>query len=615
MKRDLIITGFFLWAIILSSLILSPFVLDFTLTTRFITLALFLGVIFFIFYRTNVTLKVDMDLLLLVYVAYTLFCSSSLLWAKNTSEAIFEGCKLFLALLVFMLTLFSMKRHQHYFINNLLKFAIILFFIELAVGISQFCEAGNLSKEALYNITAINGHKNLYSGFLFLNLLFLIMAFLRLTKLWKGLAFTSIILCVMILFVLKTKAVWMGLATSMIVYFAISAYLLISNKINLKLNIYAAIISLVILTNVFFLFVLQPVIRDHITYTSKTGLEVRKNKIEKKELDDERLIIWDKTYHVFKEHPLMGVGMGNWQIYYPDAALTGLWRCEDLNVTFQRPHNDFLWILSETGIIGFNLFLFFLVGIILFLIKCITSITAHKQVRVELMLCCTAITGFFTISFFDFPKERIEHLIWINILLGISYYHIKKTVPIVSLKHISVDKTACLIISGSLSIMVCIGILRYKGELCLREMYTYKTGKVAGKVIDLCKSASSFVYTIDPTSVPISWYSGNANASVGNYKQALADFKNAYQLNPYNRNVINDLASSYAFENNIDSAKKYYEEAARISPRFDDPKLNLVAIYIKEDNYKAASARLKLLFHNSERRTAYQKIVELMIKE
>jgi Tfp pilus assembly protein PilF len=60
---------------------------------------------------------------------------------------------------------------------------------------------------------------------------------------------------------------------------------------------------------------------------------------------------------------------------------------------------------------------------------------------------------------------------------------------------------------------------------------------------------------------------------------------------------------------NTSQAKKYYEEAARISPRFDDPKLNLAALYIQENNYKSAEHWLKQLYHDSQRRSDYERIV------
>ena len=86
--------------------------------------------------------------------------------------------------------------------------------------------------------------------------------------------------------------------------------------------------------------------------------------------------------------------------------------------------------------------------------------------------------------------------------------------------------------------------------------------------------------------MPISWYQGNANIKLDNFEKAMINFKDAYDQHPYNHYVLNDLASAYYMKNQLDSAILFYKESARINPRFDDPKLNLTAIFINENNGK-----------------------------
>lgn len=302
--------------------------------------------------------------------------------------------------------------------------------------------------------------------------------------------------------------------------------------------------------------------------------------------------------------------MGNWQIQFPNATLNGIWRAEDLNYTFQRPHNDFLWILSETGLLGFNLFLFFVVSILCLLIRVLRRSPENKDLHFELILCAAFIPGYLVISFFDFPKERIEHTIWISIIFGIAYYHIKTNYPLKEIFTVKLNSvlsfTAFLLFCG----ITLTGLMRFKGEFYVRKLFNYKNNDQKLEMVNAGNKALSYVYTIDPTSVPIHWYTGNAQAALGNYTGAQSDFLLAYKYNPYNRNVLNDLASSYVFSNNPGLAKAYYKEASRISPRFDDPKLNLVALYITEKDFKAADECLKTIMHDSERRTTYQRIVD-----
>jgi Flp pilus assembly protein TadD len=129
-------------------------------------------------------------------------------------------------------------------------------------------------------------------------------------------------------------------------------------------------------------------------------------------------------------------------------------------------------------------------------------------------------------------------------------------------------------------------------------------------LISMGKKAMSYVFTIDPTSVPIAWHMGNANAALMNYQEAQHDFFEALHYNPFNRNVLNDLASSLVYTGNSALAKRYYEEAARISPRFDDPKLNLAAVYMAEKNFEMAQKWLDALLHDSEKRTQYQRVID-----
>jgi len=154
-----------------------------------------------------------------------------------------------------------------------------------------------------------------------------------------------------------------------------------------------------------------------------------------------------------------------------------------------------------------------------------------------------------------------------------------------------------------------LGILRFKGEYYTRQLFNFKNANQKYEVLKCGDKILSRMYSIDPTSVPIQWYTGNAQAALGNYEKAKSDFIQSYALTPFNRNVLNDLASAYAMNGEIDLAKKYYEEAARISPRFDDPKLNLAALYIQEKNFEMAAFWLKSLLHDSERRTHYQTLV------
>jgi O-antigen ligase len=599
MNKDRFTMRIFLFGVLFVSLLYSPFTLDLTLTPRFIVLSVLLLGVLGLVYKQGKRLNIRVDTVFLFYLAYVAWCVLSLSWAHNTSEALFESAKVVLSFLVFCFCCFFLKRDEAYFMNLLLRISVVLSFLILFVGAWQYVHADHDALEHLYQVTGLSSHKNLYASFLFLNSYFLLLGLLRLRGRWRRVALLALGITLLALFVLKTKAVWVGLLVAACTVGALQLFQ--SLKTRFRYGLVLSLLLCLIGTNVFFLAVLRPVVKKALSVNASENTSV---------LDRERLTIWDKTYDVIGKRPWLGTGMGNWQVFFPDATLSGLWRVEDLNVTFQRPHNDFLWILSETGLVGFNLFLLFLFSLLLLAIKTLRNQRGDSS-RFGPVLAIAVVAGYFTASFFDFPKERIEHLVWINLVLGYLYYYVRQNntlVTVFTLPDRKPLRVAALYLLGFIAI---IGIFRHQGEYHSRKI-TWGAGSY-DQVISAGESAMSFAYTLDPTSVPVCWYMGNAYAGQGIYSQAHRQFKEAYRLHPYNRNVLNDLGSSYIIQSDTASAKALYLEAIRISPRFDDAKLNLVAVYIGEKDFKKASECLKTLLHDSERRTQYQKMVDAFL--
>jgi O-antigen ligase len=65
----------------------------------------------------------------------------------------------------------------------------------------------------------------------------------------------------------------------------------------------------------------------------------------------ERLALWKKTLGLIADHPVLGVGVGHWKIAWASQGLSGLPQ-QDMSVMHTRPHNDWLWVFSEIGLLG-----------------------------------------------------------------------------------------------------------------------------------------------------------------------------------------------------------------------------------------------------------------------
>ena len=165
MKLKLSVINIFLIEITLSSLILSPLILDFTLTPRLISVSIFillclLGLIF----KKNKD-EVKIDPILVSYFGFVVFSCLTTLWAHTPTEAIFENSKLVMGLAVFLLAYYAFKKDKDYTLTMLSKIAMLLVIVELGIILFQLSHLKIINKEALYTVYGANSHKNLLSSF------------------------------------------------------------------------------------------------------------------------------------------------------------------------------------------------------------------------------------------------------------------------------------------------------------------------------------------------------------------------------------------------------------------------------------------------------------------
>lgn len=65
--------------------------------------------------------------------------------------------------------------------------------------------------------------------------------------------------------------------------------------------------------------------------------------------DQERILLCISAWKMFLDYPILGVGFGNWNEIYQTAYVSPLAKEPGL----AHPHNLYLYLLSETGIVGF----------------------------------------------------------------------------------------------------------------------------------------------------------------------------------------------------------------------------------------------------------------------
>ena len=158
----------------------------------------------------------------------------------------------------------------------------------------------------------------------------------------------------------------------------------------------------------------------------------------------ERIDLWEKSVDIYRDHPFRGVGAGNWKVVLPSYGTDGL-RSEEGVINFVRPHNDFLSILSETGIFGFLFYLAFFVSLFYYIYRIVKS-KASKDDKVFILFMMAGLIAYLIISLLSFPKERVEHSVFLGLytILIVTTYH--RIFPLQETKEVNRKNTIYILV-------------------------------------------------------------------------------------------------------------------------------------------------------------------------
>ncbi|MCT4622580.1 MAG: O-antigen ligase family protein, partial [Schleiferiaceae bacterium] len=270
----------------------------------------------------------------------------SIISTNTPSEAYFSiGQSIFVfALVVFFIDLIQSKK-EHFF--TLLKGFVILGLFFFLIGLYEYFQLN--SDTEIYEVKSWLAHRNLFAS---IALFFGILSFAGyffFKNLWKVISLANTFCSLFFVFSLGSRSAQLGLISvitlNLAIYFFNRVKLNISFK-RIKQGVLVIGASVLLILSVLFVFhKIQPI--DQAGVGKRFFAQDQKMYTIK-----ERSLLWEKTAYMWLDASITGVGAGNWKIEFPKYG-SGIWRARQGLVQFQRPHNDFLWVLSETGILGF----------------------------------------------------------------------------------------------------------------------------------------------------------------------------------------------------------------------------------------------------------------------
>jgi tetratricopeptide (TPR) repeat protein len=549
-------------------------------------------------------------LYLISLIGFYLWNLVSALWSIAPSEALIQSQLFFLCLVLFVVVSFFLSDNTGFELI-FIKAVIILLLVSFVLA---FLKMFSLPFFDPYKIISVSANNNLYAGFLLLSFPLLLAGYKMLPGIWKHASVATGILSLFFLVIVQSRAAYLGMAISVLILSVIT--LLRFRGAFSRRNIATGSIATVLLLSGIIGFYISldqtrrnyflskvPVWSYFISYDAEYALQLERKRAAMRAGNMEtaafdfsedyyenanlRIIFWKKSGALIGSHPILGVGSGNWRLAVPAVTSPGNPEHTAKNYTYSQPHNEWIGILAELGLIGLILALavYFIPPVLAFR----NLFRKDSERDLTTSIYASFIFGFFLFSAFDFPLKRVEHnillfTIFAFIMQKVPASHTKFPIPAGIIRWLpAVVITAILI--GTLALVS----LRLTGEYFTLRMFMNER-KNDEKVIAYCRKAGSPFYRITPNTLPIDWFEGVAHYRMGNAEAAILCFQRALKHAPYEVRVLNDYGTALFSLKRTAEAKAVLLEAWKTDPWFDDAKFNLAAICYLSGEHDSALA-------------------------
>jgi len=581
--------------------VLDPFLLSRHLFANFFLIL----VLVFQFKNHSSSLIIDFEWNKILFLGLLICSICSVFNAIDYGNSIYFSTKI-TTFFLFFFNLYLLLRNDlletKQLIKSLIFFGIVCVLITLFAFINKSINGQNLFRQVDL-ISGTFGNKNLLSSILYCSLPFYFIG-LKYSKIYKNICISAILLTLFFLVTLRSRSVLIAL----ILFLGLN-FIRYNRKILLKKKIFLSILTLSLLGSSIYFSLFQG--NKNISSTLFSNQYF--NRISDNKTFDSRILFWNNSLKMIEDNFIFGVGGGNWGIHFPKYGLSNFSNHEIINgkVIVDNPHNDFLKIFCEIGIFGF---LFF---VAIFITNLYYSFTLYKKANSSIeknkyFIIFSFIIGYIFICFFDFPSSRIEHQLLLLSLFSLLSYEYKLQFENNQKK---ISKTIFIIVSLIITTFIStITLLRLNSEKHIFLLQQAKLSQNWNEVIKESELAENYFYTIDSKTIPLNWYKATAYFHLKKHKESLIEYRKAINFNPNNISILNDLGTNYFVLSMIDKSKDSYFKALKISPNYEEARLNLVAIYLREKKFDKAFSSINLINTESSH-INYKRYLALILEQ
>ena len=587
--RQSLFLGFFGFMLVALNCLVDNAALDVTLIPRLLAVLAFLLVSVVIVSVPRISRLLDFSVLgepvIPLFAGYVLVTCGSLLVAVNVSAGftdVFRTLATLLTLCLSCLLLPIVPRWQ----EQLLRVIVVAGLVAVTVGgyeIVTKLGLGIHGRRAMEQITGLMSSVNLYAGILVLILPWCLCGGGVLRGKWRGLAAVAAGSILVMILLLQSRAAWLavlaGTAAAVIVILFDAERFNVSRRARNRLAA-ACLAGLVAFTGG-----IATAPADNFFAQRFRSIFVEPADPAALPREGGRLMIWGITSRMIADHPLTGVGAGNFTVrlheYFDDDDLD----FSNVHTNWVQPHNDFLWVFVEKGVLGIVLF----VGCFIAAFASIRTILRSDAPASDCWLTLAAamgLTSYATLSSFDFPLERINHQTSFALLLAV----------VTVLKHAVQPAAGSFPAPGTARlgrlvfvplVVVALGLgIAYSLAAVQQEKDVIVARQAFGQgkwveMLAAAKRARTPWKTLDPMVSPVAFLEGMAHVQLGHVTEGIECLEQAMIDNPNRMYVINNLGILYASTGRFDEAIECFTLAANRYPHRIEPFNNLASCLLE----------------------------------
>ena len=496
---------------------------------------------------------------IIAYLIFLILCGLSIFVATHYSLSIISFTQLLISFCLFLNISILLFNRLH-LINRIAFIFIVLILLQCLFELKHFIELSNSNSlfVALEKLTGNTGSINIFAANLATKIPFLLFGIFTFSKFKKWLSTITLFLAALLILLTASRASFLGLSIEVVVFIVILFKDDSSRKV--KFGLIATIAIPLLLS---YITANQILVKSNHTGGRFQSVNSRVRQITEinESSANTRLGLWYNAIEISKKNPIMGIGLGNWQI---ESIPYEKYTADELYYSIHT-HNDFLEIASETGVINGIIFL------LIFIFATIINVRRIIKTNDSKIKLIAAVTFLMLITYgidsvFNFPLHRPTMQYNLALILAFTLINIPK---------LNVENTFMFSKKGILIfLLINVGTIffsyqLYKALLFENELNTdYKLPEAEQTLTSAYIEANMPKYIeVNLSSVPFYEWLGKYYLKEKRYDKANNCFNLSEKINPYSGKsdyFRNKIAQEKGL---VDSAYFYSNRAFDIRPR------------------------------------------------